>query len=97
MRDAKTVKKHMANQVAAQTSKSSYAAQWQDRYTQAKQRCKDDNTESDEEAPSPGLNGAQSGGSTEGLGPPQRPVKRRRVVNEGEIQVVCLRKYILLY
>jgi len=71
----------MGNQIAAQTSKSTYAAQWQDLYTQANQ---DDN---DADEGGPGLEGAQSEGSTaEGL---QRPVKRRRI-NEGEIPVVSL-------
>ena len=88
LRDAKTVKKHLANQVAAQTSKSSYAAQWQDLYTRAKQRREDEDTESlaDSDEGGHGLEGAQSrlGGNTaadlEGL---QRPVKRRRI-NEGD-------------
>jgi hypothetical protein len=74
----------MGNQIAAQTSKSTYAAQWQDLYTQANQ---DDN---DADGGGPGLEGAQSEGSTgstaEGL---QRRVKRRRI-NEGEIPVVSL-------
>jgi hypothetical protein len=87
MRDSKTVKKHMENQVAAQTSKSSYAARWQDLYTlaQAKQHCEDNDAESDEGGP--GFEGVKLGGSTaEEL---QRPVKRRRT-NDGEIPVVGL-------
>lgn len=72
LRDAKTVKKHMTNQVTAQTSRLSYTAQWQDLYTQATQHF-NDNAKSDEEGPGPS-NGPQSGGRTaEG----QSPVKRR--------------------
>lgn len=78
MRDAKTVKKHMANQVAAQSLKTSYVAQWQDLYTQAKHN----DAKYDLDDGGPGLEGFQSGGSTaEDL---QRPVKRRCII-EGEI------------
>jgi hypothetical protein len=88
MRDPKTIKKHATNQVTAETTKSSYAAQWQDQYTQAKQRCE----ESDEG--DPGLEGAlsESGRSTqEGL---QRPVKRRRI-NEGVVSLIIFNENIL--
>ena len=83
IRDAKTIKKHMANQAAAQTSKLSYTAQWQDLYMQANQRCKDDDAESD--GAGPGLEAAQSGGSAEeGL---HRPIKRCHM-KEDEMPVV---------
>ena len=73
----------MTNQVAAQTSRLSYTAQWQDLYTQATQHF-NDNAKSDEERPGPS-NGPQSGGRTaEG----QSPVKRRRI-NDLEIPVTA--------
>lgn len=99
LRDAKTVKRHIANQAAAQTSKSSYTARWQDLFTQAKRRCKDDNAESDSDEGGSGLEGAQSqaGCSTaaEGL---RGPVKRRRISEEDipEVGLIIFNENIIL-